>query len=786
MMRSLYSAVSGLKTHQTKMDVIGNNISNVNTVAFKSSSVVFNSIMYQTLSSASGANDSTGVGGVNAKQIGLGVNTGSTTMSITSAGAAETTGNPFDLKITDKSTSSFFIVDSGAEKLFTKAGSFYVDGTGNLCMTSTGYTVQGWQVDPTTGQIRKDTVSSLKIMSPENQTSSPEATTKAVCSGVVDNNSVTMNTDQGYSMNLLIYDDLGYQYTAKFAVQAVDTKNGKYAVNLTDIMANKADGSTESILNQKVNLSQLFGSSTYQGSVVDITSNYKATGSAASDLKKIVNAKAVAAGKENSTPPATTGATGNGPLYSYYWDAEDINNYLGITGSSKKVPDGYKLSYPPTDAAGKIISGSKTLSTPAEIRTYLETAKSTLDILDAGGKKIGTATRDTTVAGGWKLTDTSTPAKDITDFNLYNTVSIDDFLSDGTLVSEVTPSASCYRFKGDQIDALAEHLHTTRAALGVTDTTMELYYFPDAVGSEKYTVNSIPNFDVNANGKFMRYKPAATTGGTPEIKAANSAGEKPNPETYTYAFSFQEEEMLSTYTYSSVKGSDLNEDDPIFTENLPADAEIKYYNFLDSFKITTPTADGFLLQFDTAKGTLENIGGGTATTQMLNLSQLSNCGYDGFSDVEIDFSGLLNYNNSGSSTAAMDGGDRDGFGKGKKLGNLTGLTVDTSGKIYGSYNNGNTVLIGQIAVAQFSNAAGLEATGDNCFRTTLNSGDFDGIGVEISADGSSITTGQLEMSNVDLSTEFTTMISTQRGFQANSRVITTTDSMLEELINLKR
>ena len=69
MMRSMYSAVSGLKTHQTKMDVIGNNIANVNTVAFKESSVTFSEIMYQTISGASGANATTGTGGINAKQI---------------------------------------------------------------------------------------------------------------------------------------------------------------------------------------------------------------------------------------------------------------------------------------------------------------------------------------------------------------------------------------------------------------------------------------------------------------------------------------------------------------------------------------------------------------------------------------------------------------------------------------------------------------------------------------------------------------------------------------------
>ena len=90
MMRSLFSAVSGLKTHQTKMDVIGNNVSNVNTVAFKSSAVTFSEIMYQTTSYASGANAATGKGGVNAKQIGLGVSMGATKITITQPRQPET------------------------------------------------------------------------------------------------------------------------------------------------------------------------------------------------------------------------------------------------------------------------------------------------------------------------------------------------------------------------------------------------------------------------------------------------------------------------------------------------------------------------------------------------------------------------------------------------------------------------------------------------------------------------------------------------------------------------
>ena len=147
MMRSLYSAVSGLKTHQTKMDVIGNNIANVNTQAFKASSVRFSEIMYQTTSTASAGGGATGSGGVNAKQIGLGVTTASTTVSITNAGSSETTGNPFDLKLSDTNSTNFFIVNDGTNTFFTRAGDFYIDGNGYMCMSSTGYKLQGWQVD---------------------------------------------------------------------------------------------------------------------------------------------------------------------------------------------------------------------------------------------------------------------------------------------------------------------------------------------------------------------------------------------------------------------------------------------------------------------------------------------------------------------------------------------------------------------------------------------------------------------------------------------------------------
>ncbi|MCR4748331.1 MAG: flagellar hook-basal body complex protein, partial [Lachnospiraceae bacterium] len=125
-------------------------------------------------------------------------------------------------------------------------------------------------------------------------------------------------------------------------------------------------------------------------------------------------------------------------------------------------------------------------------------------------------------------------------------------------------------------------------------------------------------------------------------------------------------------------------------------------------------------------------------------------------------------------------------GAGRKLGEMSGVSIQNDGRIYASYDNGMSKLLGQIAVAEFANASGLEKEGDNLYKSTQNSGDFDGIGTEVTAGGGYMTTGVLEMSNVDLSAEFTDMITTQRGFQANSRIITVSDTLLEELVNLKR
>lgn len=135
--------------------------------------------------------------------------------------------------------------------------------------------------------------------------------------------------------------------------------------------------------------------------------------------------------------------------------------------------------------------------------------------------------------------------------------------------------------------------------------------------------------------------------------------------------------------------------------------------------------------------------------------------------------------NAGSTNAMADTVD------GRKPGTLVGVSIGTDGIITGRYSNGQTRKLWQIALAQFKNPAGLERAGSNLYVSTPNSGEFDGVGVEAGA-GTRFLAGVLEMANVDLAAEFTEMITAQRGFQANSRVITTSDEMLQELVNLKR
>ena len=572
MMRSLYSGVAGLKTHQTRMDVIGNNIANVNTTAYKSSSMTFSELMSQTTQKASGANATTGVGGTNAKQIGLGVKAGAINTAITTQGSAQSTGNPFDIMITGD---NFFVVSNGSENFFTRDGSFYVDGAGNLAMTSTGYNVMGWGVDKTTGNIKQDTVTALRIMSTANMTYPPEATTQANISGILDENDKDVTSANGKTVNLNFFDARGYSYTAKFTFkQSSGTASNEYSMELTKLLDST-------------------------GAEIDISK--------------------VKFGDDNTTQTLQTPVTFAGDTYE--WDGKQLK-----TKADKKV-----------------------------------------------------------------VADLSAA-----------------FNADGTLIDTSNDEAAA-KAQQETLDAIA----AAYGYEGSTDEFLKLY-------------------QKDANGKEVT------------VKA-----------------------MLGNMAKTTTAPGDLvlttDKDKPMTMDG----------RFFEGVKVI----------FDTNTGKLKQVG--SNVTDFKTNVDFTPLGGN-FSNITIDLSECTNYDNKGTSTIGATSGDLDGLGTGRRLGDMIGVSIQKDGMIYASYDNGMTKLLGQIATAAFANASGLEKEGDNLYSATLNSGEFDGIGVDITAGGGYMSTGQLEMSNVDLSSEFTEMITTQRGFQANSRIITVSDTLLEELTNLKR
>ncbi len=166
MMRSLFSGVSGLKNHQTRMDVIGNNISNVNTTGFKSSRVNFTDMLAQNLSGASAPNDN--IGGTNPKQVGLGSAVGAVDLLFTN-GSVQSTGVNTDLALS--STNALFILDTGSGTAYTRNGDFQFDADGNYVQAGNGYYVQGWMADKsgalnTNSKVTNITIPSGKSMDP--------------------------------------------------------------------------------------------------------------------------------------------------------------------------------------------------------------------------------------------------------------------------------------------------------------------------------------------------------------------------------------------------------------------------------------------------------------------------------------------------------------------------------------------------------------------------------------------------------------------------------------------
>ncbi len=703
MMRSLFSGVSGLKTHQTRMDVIGNNIANVNTTAYKSQNMVFSDLLYQQTQAASGANADTGRGGINARQIGLGSKTAAINTAITRQGNAQSTNNPWDVMITGE---SFFIVNSGSQNFFTRDGSFNIDSSGNLVMASTGYRVMGWQVDEETGEIQSGPVQALQVMKAENMTAPAEATTNGIVSGILDKNDSDVHSKAGLVRTYQFFDSRGYSYMAQFSIHAL-SKDGQYYVQLDDIKDENGQslkdyynvndisqiasfGEAKSIEETKVYGLPGDGSVTYtdagDGKNGTFTVNYNygeiLTGFGENVMMSMAeNLKVTVPAADNNKLPANSDVTMQGDVTL---DRKVLQEKYGLTYDEKEGQYYYR---PETkNADGSITYGDRTPLGPNPNATP-----------PTGPDAAAWGAVLSKLGGNVQLATGGTPAAPL--------ISVDE-------KGAVTMSFTA-QFKTNKESAFT-------AATGTFGVTLNYPADKEEIMEKAYGLNSTDNvkFDIN---------------------------------------------YITPDGHASV-------------------TRVESY-------------EGNALVFDTKTGKFSYVGDPEQTAVTLDFAgsttdltgQVVDLGH--FSDISIDFSTIRNVNNGKTSTVAYDNGDgsENNLGTGRKEGALISVEIGQDGKIRASYDNGLSKLLGQIAVTKFANAAGLAKAGNNLYRTTLNSGEFDGTGIDITSDGEgSMESGVLEMSNVDLAGEFTEMITTQRGFQANSRIITTSDSMLEELVNLKR
>lgn len=540
MMRSLFSGISGLKVHQTKMDVIGNNISNVNTVGFRASTVNFTDVFYQTTQSAAGPSEETNAAGTNAMQIGLGANVAAIAVDLSGTGATQRTDRGMDLMINGD---AFFIAqNTNGQTCFTKSGALDIDANGTLYCTTNGAKILGWRAvaNPATGEqeIRKDTATTLDLMSGENSYSDPRATSNVTLTGNIDNNDPQVQVDGvGYVVSPPFYDRLGALYSAKLSIQLAEMKDG---------------------------------------------------------------------------------------------EGNPINN------------------------------------------TSVYTVKVT-DVMGPDGK------------------------------------------------------SALVRKKTD-------------AEMDASDDKTEKYVLTELAGT------------LNFNGYNLKVNIVDQETGAIEITADATEGANDGWPTLT----FKSGDGTFDEVSRRVKGPENPDTYIVDPDN----------NRMLNLTLTNMTDAGALMENTTPPQTTENAFPTTG--------------------VEIDFGTLTMFATSGASKVKPNRGDyQEGYGAGNPAGTMNGFSVQPNGMIYGMYSNGDSKLLGQIAVATFPNPSGLESLGNSLYAATQNSGDFDGIGIDITEVGK-FSIGALEMSDVDLSTEFTNMITTQRGFQANSRIITTSDTMLEELVNLKR
>jgi flagellar hook protein FlgE len=742
------------------MDVEGNNIANVNTTGFKYSRVDFADLLSQTSKIATAPQDK--LGGKNPMQVGLGSQVGSIT-KIFKQGSVQTTDRNTDMAIQGD---GFFIVssDGGSTYKYTRNGAFSFDANGNF-VDNNGYIVQGWLRDPDTGFIDSTApIQNIKI--PPGLTTPAKASTIVTLKANLNSGDTIVNKTPIYRLdsnhnwvdknedgiqtsdeihtendtNDVIFDldenvyeqgqDFGSLFNANGEAFALQDGQGIW-VSATDAVNEQTIDTTASkfhvILNGvEINVDLSGTEEEKMAQIVNAINEHSIeTGINASSTSNTLTLI-------NDNQSGTEASSKNIKLEVQSDDDTSLNSVSVITAYQyvyKKTPISYT---PPSDDSSKqFFHTTEDLRNAIQTNFRLHTDYSGDGTIDSTDKNDGV---EVTINEEGKFQITN-PAGDA-----FNSDDGDEIVADGT------------DDDGDGND-------TNQADTDINDWDLSI-----AVTALTDATN-----DISANTKFTDTF-SALQGNLPlgsgvrtsqQITAASHAASIDIFDSLGTKHTVRFEFVKIGYTddggtewqmkISVPKPGDIN--GGIEPKNIVM-GSVKF-NSDGSLQNYSPTSITF---------TANN---GSTPNQNINID-LGKFG---------DFDGMTSFDNP-STTSGIS---QDGY----PGGDLNGIRIDETGTIIGSFTNGRSFGLAKVAMANFANNEGLESDGGNTFIQTSNSGDPI-IGAAATGKRGFVQASSLEMSNVDLSRSLTQLIIVQRGFQANSKTITTSDQMLQTLLQLKQ
>ncbi|MBP7461651.1 MAG: flagellar hook-basal body complex protein [Candidatus Delongbacteria bacterium] len=705
MMRSLTAGETGLRVHQTEMDVLSNNISNVNTIGFKSGRVTFQEIFTQTVKSATRPRG--GVGGTNPIQVGLGLNVGSVDTDLTQ-GEMDSTGTVTDLAIEGD---GYFILSNGASNFYSRAGAFEFDALGQIVAPTNGYILQGKMAD-SNGNIAVGTaVGNIKI--PFGQKSPAKATSTVTFKGNLD-----------ASM-----DPAGTQ---------LDTQR-LYAVE------NWSDNSDTEGLYAKGN-----SDSAIQGLIANSSTVIVKDGTGNSQYFTYV-------------------ASDTGVGFNDFHSLQDLVNEMNA-----KFDGSFSASW---NEDGSISFTNTSTNTSNEISFTSSNANLQLALAAANGDLVQSARTTDQFSHIAKNTDLMSQLRDSTgdDMDLFSgdEITIQGLVGESTSYTNVgIPQPShTGSFTIAETSTVADYINAIKDTFTIDQTSSLKNVELDSDGSIKVTgyggtANKITylNFftDNNAAGNRQVFDDLfdATVGHWNTLQEAEDAQYSTTLTIY--------DSLGYARTLNMTFTKDTKNDKRWFWE-ISTPSTLESTGVVSDGGTISFNPDGSLASFEFERG--NNYFEFYTETGAEPVKVAIDVGDIG------DVTGISQF----SSTSTVVADSQDGY----SAGYLTSIGIDSDGFVTGVYTNGKSQTLAQLMLADFNNPAGLLKVGNNMYQETGNSG----LPI-VSAAGESIqgeiVPGALEQSNVDIAKELTEMIVAQRGFQANSRVITTADTLLGELVNLKR